>query len=76
MAKTIKKGSDSPKTESIVTTLTSQIKAGDFVQQSYGWGKVIEDAYQDESGTWCVKLASKLVMFMSNDQPIRVKRYK
>jgi len=75
MAKiTIQKGKDSPKKESIIAVMTSGIKKGDFVQQSYGWAKAEEDSYKDANGVFCVKLSTRLVKFMSKDQPIQVKR--
>lgn len=73
---TNKTGEDSPKKESLITVMTSSIKKGDFIQQTYGWGKVVEDSYRDANGVYCVKLLTKVVKFMSNDQPIEVKRYK
>ncbi len=78
MAKiTIQKGKDSPKKESIIAVIavmTSKIRKGDLVQQSYGWAKAEEDSYKDDNGVFCVKLSTRLVKFMSNDQPIQVKR--
>lgn len=69
-----KKAEDLPKKESQITVMTSKIRKGDLVQQSYGWAKAEEDSYKDDSGVFCVKLSTMLIKFMSNDQPIQVKR--
>ena len=70
----IKKAVHPPKTESIIAVMTSGIKKDDLVQQSYGWAKAEEDSYKDANGVFCVKLSTRLVKFMSKDQPIQVKR--
>jgi len=72
----IKKAVQPLQTESIIAVMTSGIKKGDFVQQSFGWAKAEEDSYKDDSGVFCVKLTTRLVKFMGKDQPIQVKRYK
>ena len=70
----IKKAVHPPKTESVIAVMTSGIKKGDLVQQSYGWARAEEDSYKDANGVFCVKLSTRLVKFMSKDQPIQVKR--
>tara|TARA_R110000744_G_scaffold139066_1_gene250095 strand:- start:288 stop:521 length:234 start_codon:yes stop_codon:yes gene_type:complete len=70
----IKKAVHPPKTESIIAVMTSGIKKDDLVQQSYGWARAEEDSYKDANGVFCVKLSTRLVKFMSKDQPIQVKR--
>jgi len=72
----VKKAVQPLKKETVMAVMTSGIKKDDFVQQSFGWAKAEEDSYKDENGVFCVKLSTRLVKFMSKDQPIEVKRYK
>ena len=53
---------------------TLDIKTGDWIKTNKGWLEAVSDAFVDSNGVISVELSAGIHSFMSNNQPIQIKR--
>ena len=58
----------------LIQVYTLDIKTGDWIKTNKGWIEAVSDAYRDSNGVISVEISGGIHSFMSNNQPIQIKR--
>lgn len=58
----------------LIQVYTLDIKTGDWIKTNKGWIEAVSDAFIDSNGVISVEISSGVHSFMSNNQPIQIKR--
>jgi len=58
----------------LIQVYTLDIKTGDWIKTNKGWIEAVSDAFVDSNGVISVEISDGVHGFMSNNQPIQIKR--
>ncbi len=58
----------------LIQVYTLDIKTGDWIKTNKGWIEAVSDAFVDSNGVISVEIYDGVHGFMSNNQPIQIKR--